>query len=127
MRGRPLWPVLLGIIAGHGLAMLPFGLPAPAAVSLAGLALGGVVHGPYSALAFALFQELTPVDLLTSVLALRAAVLLTAAPAGAALGGPLTAALGPRWVLTGTGLAMLVVAACATALRRGCRDARGEG
>lgn len=116
LRRLPLWPVLLGIVAGQGLAMLPFGLHAPAGFSLAGFALGGVIYGPYSALAFNLFQDLTPAAALTTVLALRAAVLLTASPVGAALGGPLTVALGPRRVLAGTGIAMVIVAACATAL-----------
>ncbi|MFG3053393.1 MFS transporter [Kitasatospora sp. NPDC048239] len=117
LRNLPLWPVLLCIIAGHGLAMLPFGLHAPAVFSLGGFALGGVVYGPYSALAFKLFQDHTPATLLTTVLALRASVLLTASPVGAALGGPLTTALGARQVLTGTGIAMIFVAACVAALR----------
>ncbi len=117
LRNLPLWPVLLGVIAGHGLAMLPFGLHAPAVFSLAGFALAGLIYGPYSALAFKLFQDRTPAALLTTVLALRASVLLTASPIGAALGGPLTTALGARQVLTGTGIAMIFVAACAAALR----------
>ena len=117
LRRLPLWPVLLCIIAGHGLAMLPFALHAPAAFSLAGFALGGVIYGPYSALAFKLFQDHTPPPLLTTVLALRASVLLTATPIGAALGGPLTTTLGARQVLTDTGIAMIVVAAGAAALR----------
>ncbi|GAA1244779.1 hypothetical protein GCM10009665_39540 [Kitasatospora nipponensis] len=116
LRTLALWPVLLGIIAGHGLAMLPFGLHAPVVFSLGGFALGGVIYGPYSALAFKAFQDHTPATLLTAVLALRASVLLTASPVGAALGGPLTTAVGPREVLTGTGVAMLLVAACAAAL-----------
>ncbi|MFG3603804.1 MFS transporter [Micromonospora chersina] len=116
VRELPLWPVLLCIIAGHGLAMLPFGLHAPAAFSLVGFAVGGVIYGPYSALSFSLFQNGTPAALLTTVLALRAAILLTAAPIGAALGGPLTAALGARQTLTGTGIAMIVVAACAATM-----------
>lgn len=116
LRNLPLRPVLLCIIAGHGLAMLPFGLPAPAAFSLVGFALGGMIYGPYNALAFKLFQDHTPADLLTTVLALRGSVLLTASPLGAALGGPLTTALGVRQVLTGTGIAMIFVAACAAAL-----------
>ncbi|MFJ7246423.1 MFS transporter [Kitasatospora sp. NPDC098652] len=117
LRNLPLWPVLLCIIAGHGLAMLPFGLHAPAVLSLGGFALAGVIYGPYNALAFKLFQDHTPTTLLTTVLALRASVLLTASPVGAALGGPLTTALGARQVLTGTGIAMIFVAAFAAALR----------
>ena len=106
---------MICIVAGHGVAMLPFALPAPAGVSLAGFALGGLIYGPYSALAFTRFQALTPASWLTTVLALRTAVLLTASPIGAALGGPLTAATGPRSVLSGTGVAMIILAGLATA------------
>ncbi|MCX4684972.1 MFS transporter [Kitasatospora purpeofusca] len=106
-------PVLLGIVAAHGVALLPFAPPGPAVVSVAGFAVVGVVYGPYGALSLGLFQELTPPPALTSVLALRSSVLLTASPAGATLGGPLTAVLGPRAVLVGAGLAMIAVAGCA--------------
>ena len=116
LRRLPRWPVMIGIVAGHGVAMLPFALLVPAAVSLAGFALGGLIYGPYSALAFTRFQALTPASWLTTVLAIRSAVLLTASPVGAALGGPLTAAAGPRSVLAGTGVAMIVLAGLATVL-----------
>jgi MFS family permease len=118
MRRLPLWPVLLGIIAGHGVAMLPFGLPAPAAASLVGFGLAGVIYGPYNALSFNLFQDVTPTEQLTTVLAFRAALLLTATPLGAALAGPLTATLGARQTLTATGIAMIVIAAGAATIWR---------
>ncbi|HXH81164.1 MFS transporter [Nocardioides sp.] len=116
VRRLPMWPVMICIVAGHGLAMLPFALPAPAVVSLLGFAFGGLVYGPYSALAFTRFQAVTPASWLTTVLALRSALLLTASPIGAALGGPLTVAAGPRSVLAGTGVAMIILALLATAL-----------
>ncbi|HEV2633950.1 MAG TPA: MFS transporter [Actinocrinis sp.] len=133
LRRRTLWIVLVGIIAGHGLALLPFGFPLPAthsaaaatgdiAVTLAGFAIAGLVYGPYSALSFNLFQERTPPAALTTVLAARGAILLTAAPVGAALGGPLSVAFGPRMVLAGSGIATLALAAASavtiTVLRR---------
>ncbi|WP_051741974.1 MFS transporter [Kitasatospora sp. MBT66] len=105
--------VLLGIVAAHGVALLSFAPPGPAAVSVAGFAVVGLVYGPYGALSLGLFQDLTPPPALTSVLALRSSVLMTASPAGATLGGPLTAVLGPRAVLVGAGLAMIAVAGCA--------------
>ena len=69
LRRLPKWPVMICIVAGHGVAMLPFALLGPAVVSLAGFALGGLIYGPYSALAFTRFQALTPASWLTSVLA----------------------------------------------------------
>ncbi|WP_328957272.1 MFS transporter [Kitasatospora purpeofusca] len=108
--------VLPGIVAGHGLAMMSFALPGPAALSVTGFAVAGLVYGPYSALVVGRFQELTPAPALTSVLALRASLVLTAGPAGATLGGPLTAALGARATLAGTGVAMVALAVLAVGL-----------
>ncbi|MFB7376982.1 MFS transporter [Kitasatospora purpeofusca] len=113
LRGGAVRRVLLGIVAAHGVALLSFAPPGPAAVSVAGFAVVGVVYGPYGALSLGLFQDLTSPPALTSVLALRSSVLMTASPAGATLGGPLTAVLGPRAVLVGAGLAMIAVAGCA--------------
>ena len=123
LRGLPLWPVMIYVIAGHGLAMLPFALPGPALVSMVGFGLGGVIYGPYNALSFTRFQDRTPASWLTTVLAFRAAILLTASPTGAALSGPLTDAAGPRWVLAGTGVAMIVLACLAALLVRARRPA----
>ncbi|WP_406114109.1 MFS transporter [Kitasatospora purpeofusca] len=108
--------VLPGIVAGHGLAMMSYALPGPAALSVTGFAVAGLVYGPYSALVVGRFQELAPAPALTSVLALRASLVLTAGPAGAALGGPLTAALGARATLAGTGVAMVALAVLAVGL-----------
>lgn len=117
LRRLPLWPVVLGVVAGHGVILLPFALDAPAAVSLAAFALGGVIYGPYSALSLSLFQNRTPSAWLTTVLAFRGAVLLTASPLGAALGGPLSAVLGPRRTLAGAGVGMVLVAVIAASVR----------
>lgn len=117
LRKLPLWPVTLAIVAGWGLTLVPFGLGAPASVSVACFALGGVIYGPFTALSFTLFQDRTPVARLTAVLAARGAALLTAAPVGTALGGPLTAALGPRLVLAASGITTIVLAVVATGVR----------
>ncbi|SEG95915.1 Predicted arabinose efflux permease, MFS family [Actinacidiphila yanglinensis] len=128
LRRLPLWPVTLGIVAGWGVALVPFGLGAPAPVTVTCFALGGLIYGPFTALSFTLFQDRTPAALLTTVLAARGAALLTAAPVGTALGGPLTAAFGPRPVLAASGLATLVLAAVAATARALGRPAgRGLG
>lgn len=117
LRRLPLWPVTLGIVAGWGLALVPFGLNVSAAVSLASFTVGGLIYGPFTALSYTLFQDRTPAAWLTTVLALRAAALLTTSPVGTALGGPLTAALGPSHVLAGSGLATVLLAVGAGAVR----------
>jgi hypothetical protein len=112
-RRLPLWPVMLGIIAAHGLGLLPFALHDSAAPSLIGFASCGLIYGPYSALSFSLLQERTPAAYLTTVLAARTAVLLTASPAGAAFGGFVIARAGPAPVVAECGIAMIALAAIA--------------
>jgi MFS family permease len=126
LRRLPLWPTALGIVAGWGLILLPFGLGAPPAVTVACFALGGVIYGPFTALSFTLFQDRTPEAWLTTVLAVRGAALLASSPMGTALGGPLTAAFGPRAVLAGSGIATLALVAGAVALALRART-RGKG
>ncbi|MET8573252.1 MFS transporter [Streptomyces sp. NPDC005012] len=126
LRRLPLWPTALGIVAGWGLVLLPFGLGAPSAVTVACFALGGVIYGPFTALSFTLFQDRTPEAWLTTVLAVRGAALLASSPMGTALGGPLTAAFGPRAVLAGSGVATLALVAGAVALALRART-RGKG
>jgi MFS family permease len=116
LRRLPLWPTALGIVAGWGAVLLPFGLGAPPSVTVACFALGGVIYGPFTALSFTLFQDRTPEAWLTTVLAVRGAALLASSPMGTALGGPLTAALGPRAVLAASGAATLVLVAVAVSL-----------
>ncbi|MFJ6440194.1 MFS transporter [Streptomyces sp. NPDC091649] len=109
-RRLPLWPAMLGIIAGHGIGLLPFALTDTALPSLIGFAFAGLVYGPYSALSFTLVQDRAPADSLTTVLAARGAVLLTASPLGAALGGFLLDRTGAPVVLVGCGALMILIA-----------------
>ncbi len=102
---------MLAIIAGHGIGMLPFAFTHTAVPSLIGFALAGLVYGPYSALSFTVLQDRAPADSLTTVLAARSAVLLTASPLGAASGGFLVDRTSAPAVLTGCGGLMILVAA----------------
>jgi MFS family permease len=124
LRRLPLWPVTVAIVVGWGLLLLPFGFDVPTAVTVACFALGGAIYGPFVALSVTLMQAKSPPQHLAAMLAARSAVLLTASPIGTALGGPLTAALGPRTTLGGSGLATVVLGAIACVLllaRRGDR------
>lgn len=107
---RPLWPAILAIVAGHGICMLPFVFTSNAFPSVIGFTLAGVVYGPYSALSMTLIQDRTPQEQLTTVLAIRNAVLLTASPLGAAFGGfALRWATAPT-ILVGSGVLMILIA-----------------
>ncbi len=126
LRALPLWPVTLGIVAGWGAMLVPFGLHVPTPVSLACFAIGGVIYGPFTALSFTLFQDRTPAAWLSTVLAARSATLLTATPVGTALGGPLTAAFGPSRVLAGSGIATILLAVTAALIRGSHRRSAGR-
>ena len=116
LRQLPFWPVTVVIVVAWGLALLPFGLDVPTAVTVACFTLGGAIYGPFEALSVTLMQAKSPPQHLAPMLAARSAVLLTASPVGTALGGPLTTALGPRATLGSSGLATVVLGAAACVL-----------
>jgi MFS family permease len=116
LRQLPLWPVTIAIVIGWGLALLPFGLDVPTAVTVACFTLGGAIYGPFVALSVTLMQATSPPQHLTAMLAARSAALLTASPLGTAVGGPLVTALGPRATLGGSGLATVALGAAACLL-----------
>jgi MFS family permease len=124
LRRLPLWPVTVAIVVGWGLTLLPFGLGAPAAVTVVSFMLGGAIYGPFVALSVTLLQAKAPPRQLAAMLAARSAVLLTASPLGTALGGPLTTALGPRATLGGSGLATVALGTVACVLLLARRDRR---
>lgn len=111
VRRLPLWPAMLGVVAAHGVALLPFAVTGSAAPSLIGFGLAGVVYGPYTALSLGHLQERVPPPALTTVLAARGAVLLTAGPLGAFVGGAVVTRTGTPALLVGCGVAMVTVAA----------------
>ncbi|MFI6154439.1 MFS transporter [Kitasatospora sp. NPDC051170] len=111
----PLWPTMIAIVAGHGVSLLPFALSDTAVPSLIGFAAAGLIYGPYSALSLALLQKRAPSGSLTEVLALRSAVLVTASPLGAVLGGLLLHRVDAPALLSGCGLAMILTAVLAAA------------
>ena len=109
-RRPPLWPAILTIIAGHGVGLFAFAATGSAIPSLIGFTFAGLVYGPYAALSFTLLQDRTPARSLTTVLAARNAVLLTASPLGAGLGGLLLDRSSAPAVLVGCGALMVLVA-----------------
>ncbi|MBB4905851.1 MFS transporter [Actinophytocola algeriensis] len=126
LRRLPLWPVTVGIVIAWGLTLLPFGFDAPTAVTVACFTLGGAIYGPFVALSVTLMQATSPPRHLAAMLAARSAALLTASPLGAALGGPLTALLGPRWTLGGSGLATVALGVIACVLLAARRAGRAS-
>jgi hypothetical protein len=116
LRHWPVWPAMVAIVAGWGLALLPIGLGAPLAVSLVSFALGGLIYAPYTSLSVAVFQDACPPASLGSVLAARSTLLILSAPAGTAFGGPLVGLLGARSTLLASALTTIALAAAVTAV-----------
>jgi len=115
-RRLPLWPVLVAAVIGWGAALAPLGLlrlPVPA---LACFAAGGLLYAPYPALSATLFQQESPPQMLSQVLAARGALTVLAAPLGTALGGPLTGWIGPQHTLLACGAASVATGLAAAAI-----------
>lgn len=109
LRNRNMRRVTLLIVAGWGVCLLPFAF-APAGVTLACFALGGLIYGPFIPLTSTLLQSSVPPASLPAVLAARSAIITVASPLGTAAGGPLVSALGAAWTLTASGAATVGLA-----------------
>jgi Major Facilitator Superfamily len=99
LRHRPPWRVVVSIIVGWGAALLPLGLTDAVAPGLVGMAVGGLIYGPFTAICTALFQRSTPPQALSRVLAARTALTTPSTALGTLLGGPVVAAVGGRHTL----------------------------
>jgi hypothetical protein len=117
LRHWPLWPTMIAIVAGWGVALLPLGLGAPVPFCLAAFAVGGVIYAPYNSIAIAVFQDQAPAGRLAQLLAARSGLMIVAAPFGTALGGPLVAGLGARVTLLASALTTIALAVLAAAAR----------
>jgi MFS family permease len=102
-RFPPAW-VVVAIVVGWGAALLPLGLTDVVWPGMAGLAVGGLIYGPYTAISTALFQRGTPASAISQVLAVRTALTVPATSLGTVLGGPLVSVLGGRVTLLLSGL-----------------------
>jgi MFS family permease len=121
LRNRPPWRVVVGIIVGWGVALLPLGLTDAVAPGLVGLALGGLIYGPFTAISTALFQRGTPPEALSRVLAARTALTIPSAALGTLLGGPLVTAVGARHTLLISALLTIALGVLVAAAVRGPR------
>lgn len=99
LRNRSPWLVVVTIVVGWGAALLPLGLTDLVAPGLVGLAIGGLIYGPFTAISTELFQRTSPPHALSRVLAARSALTIPATALGVLLGGPLVTAIGGRQTL----------------------------
>lgn len=122
---RPLWPIVMGIVVGWGVALVPLGLPVPLGVALVAFGVSGVIWAPYPAVSTALFQRATPAALLPQVLAARGAVLVLAVPLGTLAGAPMVAVFGPRGTLLACALAIVALGLAGVLVLLAHRTGRG--
>jgi predicted MFS family arabinose efflux permease len=111
LRRLPLWPTVLAIVAGWGLAMLPLAEFGTLAAAIVGFGLGGLIYAPYGPVSITLLQQKAPFEELRSLSAFRSAVLVIASPLGAGLGGLLVSELGSVGTIRLSGLSTVGVAA----------------
>ncbi|MCU7723827.1 MFS transporter [Actinoplanes sp. KI2] len=123
LRNRSLRKVVPWIIIGWGAALLPLGLTEAVVPGLIGLAAGGLIYGPFSAISTALFQAGTPPQALSRVLAVRTALTTPSTALGTLLGGPLVTVLGAQRTLLISGLLTIALGtAVAFTVRRRSHD-----
>ncbi|WP_433306909.1 MFS transporter [Actinoplanes sp. CA-030573] len=118
LRRLPPWTVVVVIIIGWGAALLPVGLSAAIVPGLIGMAAGGLIYGPFTAITTGLFQTATPPEALSRVLATRAAIQTPSASLGTLLGGPLVTLAGARPTLVLSALLTIGLGVAAGAGRR---------
>ncbi|TQJ92872.1 MFS transporter [Streptomyces sp. SLBN-31] len=116
LRRLPLWPTVLAIVAGWGLAILPFAHFGTLAAGIAGFGLGGLIYAPYGPVSITLLQQKAPLEELVSLSAFRSAILVIATPLGAVLAGPLIGAFGATGTIRLSGQTTIALAALGAVL-----------
>ncbi|MFJ9822173.1 MFS transporter [Streptomyces sp. NPDC101151] len=116
VRRLPLWPTALTIVAGWGLAVLPFAQFGTLAAGMAGFGLGGLIYAPYGPVSITLLQQKAPLDEMVSLSAFRSAILVIATPLGAAVGGLLVSGFGAGDTIRLSGLTTVGLAVLAAVL-----------
>lgn len=119
-RRVPRRALLVAIIGGWAGCVALLAAAPTLAVAGAALAAGGLIYGPFLAVAYTLLQDLLAADEQQPVLTFWAGGISVAAPLGLAVGGPLVVATGTRGgLLTSAVLTGLLVPAAAWWLRPG--------
>ena len=67
LRRLPLWPTVLAIVAGWGLAVLPLAAFGTLAAGIVGFGVGGLIYAPYGPVSITLLQQKAPFDELVSL------------------------------------------------------------
>jgi len=117
LRDRRLWTVVVAIIIGWGASLLPIALTYVVWAGLVGLAIGGLIYGPFTAICVALFQRSSPPQMLSRVLAARTAVTIPSTALGTLVGGPVVTAIGAQPTLLASALFTIALGVVVGAVR----------
>jgi MFS family permease len=117
LRERRLWTVVAAIIIGWGASLLPIALTHIVWAGLVGLAIGGLIYGPFTAICVALFQRSSPPQMLSRVLATRTAVTIPSTALGTLVGGPVVSAMGAQPTLLASALLTIALGVAVGAVR----------
>jgi MFS family permease len=118
LRHRRLSTVVVAIIIGWGAALLPIALTHTIWAGLLGLAIGGLIYGPFTAICVALFQRASPPRLLSRVLATRTALTIPSTALGTLAGGPAVTAIGAQATLLASALLTIALGLAIAVARR---------
>jgi predicted MFS family arabinose efflux permease len=117
LRNRRLSTVVVAIIVGWGAALLPVALTYTVWAGLLGLAIGGLIYGPFTAICVALFQRASPPQMLSRVLATRTALTIPSTALGTLAGGPVVTAIGAQPTLLASALLTIALGVTIAAAR----------
>jgi MFS family permease len=96
LRRVPRIPLLLGIVAGWAGSMVALAVAPNVLVAALALAAGGLIYGPYTAVAYTILLDALHTDEQQPVLTIWTAATTVALPLGLGIGGPLVAGGGAR-------------------------------
>jgi hypothetical protein len=115
------------VVAGWGLCVILIGATTLPVVAAIGMAVGGLIYGPYPAVTTTSLQRLLPSAELAAGAAGWFALLTVVTPVMTAVGGPLVAAIGARPALLASGAATIALAALVTGIQRRASSRRRRG
>jgi hypothetical protein len=111
LRRWPIWPTLVGIVTGWGIALLPLGLGAPTLAALISFGIGGLIWAPFPAISMALLQRSTDEPTRPQVLAANSTLVMLSAPSGALVGGSLVGVIGAQEAIAVSAILTVVLGA----------------
>jgi MFS family permease len=117
LRNRRLFTVVVAVIIGWGAALLPIALTHTVWAGLIGLAIGGLIYGPFTAICVALFQRTSPPDALSRVLAIRTALAIPSTALGTLAGGPVVTTIGAQPTLLASAVLTIALGVAIAAAR----------